>query len=174
MDLLISILVFIALSSAFVFANLTMGSLIRPKLPNAQKQTIYECGEPTFGSSWVQFDLRFYIIALVFLIFDVEVALFYPWAVAWGEARQLAIQAGLSSTFAFRAPALIDLLVFLGVLLVGFAYLWRFGYLDFVRSVASTHQTAPEQSSPTEPASMHQPLPARPAEMAGESSTPSR
>jgi NADH-quinone oxidoreductase subunit A len=98
---------------------------------------VYECGEPSIGSSWVQFDLRFYIIALVYLIFDVEVALFYPWAVAYGSADQLGAANGMSA-FAVRQVALVDMLFFFGVLLVGFAYLWRFGYLDWVRSAATT------------------------------------
>ena len=85
----------------------------------------------------MQFDLRFYIVALVFLIFDVEVALFYPWAVAYGSAAELAARLGMTAT-EVRAVALVDMLFFFGVLLVGFAYLWRFGYLDWVRSAATT------------------------------------
>jgi NADH-quinone oxidoreductase subunit A len=85
----------------------------------------------------VQFDLRFYIVALVYLIFDVEVALFYPWAVAYGSAPALAQSLGMT-TSSLRAVAIVDMLFFFGVLLVGFAYLWRFGYLDWVRSAATT------------------------------------
>ncbi len=108
-------------------------------MPNPDKLAVYECGEPTIGSGWVQFDLRFYIVALVFLVFDVEVALFYPWAVAYGDAARVAADLGNGLTAAaVRASALVDLLFFFGVLLVGFAYLWRFGYLDWVRSAATT------------------------------------
>jgi len=82
-------------------------------------------------------DFRFYIVALVFLIFDVEVALFYPWAVAYGSAAELATQFG-QTIFDIRKVAVVDMLFFFGVLLVGFAYLWRFGYLDWVRSAATT------------------------------------
>ena len=85
----------------------------------------------------MQFDLRFYIVALVFLVFDVEVALFYPWAVAYGSAADLAARLGTTVT-EIRTVALVDMLFFFGVLLVGFAYLWRFGYLDWVRSAATT------------------------------------
>ncbi len=137
MELLLSMTLFLAVGVAFVFVSLVLGSLVRPKLPNPQKLSVYECGEVTFGPSWVQFDLRFYIVALVFLVFDVEVALFYPWAVAYGSASELAAAYGLT-TFDVRATALVDLLFFFGVLLVGFAYLWRFGYLDWVRSTATT------------------------------------
>lgn len=137
MDLLLSITIFVAFGVVFVFANLMVGSLARPRIPNAEKSAVYECGEPTIGSSWVQFDLRFYIVALVFLIFDVEVALFYPWAVAFGSAHALARELGMD-LFSIRLVAVIDMLFFFGVLLVGFAYLWRFGYLDWVRSAATT------------------------------------
>ena len=88
-EILLSITIFVSFAAAFVFVNLAVGSLLRPSIPSAEKSAVYECGEPTIGSSWVQFDLRFYIIALVFLIFDVEVALFYPWAVVYGSAEQL-------------------------------------------------------------------------------------
>jgi NADH-quinone oxidoreductase subunit A len=137
MGLLLSITLFAAFGALFVFINLTAGYFVRPKVPNPEKLAVYECGEPSIGSSWVQFDLRFYIVALVFLIFDVEVALFYPWAVAWGNAAQLARELNMT-VFEIRTVALVDMLFFFSVLLVGFAYLWRFGYLDWVRSAATT------------------------------------
>ena len=126
MEAMLSITLFALVGVIFVLAPLTIGKLVRPKLPNAVKLEIYECGEVAVGPSWVQFDLRFYIIALVYLVFDVEVALFYPWAVTYGNHPE------------FRPAALVDLLFFFGILMVGFAYLWRFGYLDWVRSAATT------------------------------------
>ena len=135
MDLLLSVTLFVGFGAFFVFLNLMVGSFARPRVPNPEKLAVYECGEPTVGQSWVQFDLRFYIVALVYLVFDVEVALFYPWAVAYGDAANLV--PGMSA-FAVRQIALVDMLFFFGVLLVGFAFLWRFGYLDWVRSAATT------------------------------------
>lgn len=137
MDLLLSVTIFVAFGAAFVLLNLSVGKLLRPKLPNAEKAAVYECGEPSIGTSWVQFDLRFYIVALVYLVFDVEVALFYPWAVVYGKATELGAQLGMDP-FTIRQVALVDMLFFFGVLVVGFAYLWRFGYLDWVRSAATT------------------------------------
>lgn len=137
MDVLLSITIFTVFGAAFVFVNLVAGALARPKVPNPEKSAAYECGEPAIGTSWVQFDLRFYIVALVFLIFDVEVALFYPWAVAYGDAHALGASIGMTA-YQIRQVALVDILFFFGVLLVGFAYLWRFGYLDWVRSAATT------------------------------------
>jgi NADH-quinone oxidoreductase subunit A len=74
----------------FLFANLVLGWLVRPRLPNYEKLEVYECGEPTIGSSFVQFDLRFYVVALLFIIFDVEVAFFFPWAAVFGKVTELA------------------------------------------------------------------------------------
>jgi NADH-quinone oxidoreductase subunit A len=82
--------VFAAVGFGFLFVNLLVGKLVRPVLPNKEKLEVYECGEPTIGSSFVQFDLRFYVVALLFIIFDVEVAFFFPWAAVFGKATQLA------------------------------------------------------------------------------------
>src|SRR4029079_16978021 len=73
----------------FLFSNLVLGWLVRPSVPNEEKYEVYECGEPTIGSSFVQFDLRFYVVALLFIIFDVEVAFFFPWAAVFGKATEL-------------------------------------------------------------------------------------
>src|SRR6266852_4776839 len=88
--------VFTVVGVVFLFIHLVMGSVIRPSVKDPEKLTIYECGEPTVGSAWIQFDLRFYVVALLFVIFDVEVAFFFPWAVVFGKANQLANIAELS------------------------------------------------------------------------------
>lgn len=159
------ILLFVAVGAGFIVVNLLVGKLLRPTRPHEEKETIYECGEPTIGSAWVQFDLRFYVVALLFVIFDVEVAFFFPWAVVFGKANAVAQQeeapkaeadkelyeqraraigvnpetpkesAGVARGLAWFALA--DILVFFGVLLVGFAYLWKRGDLQWVRHVAS-------------------------------------
>lgn len=154
----------------FLFANLVLGWLVRPRLPNVEKLEVYECGEPTIGSSFVQFDLRFYVVALLFIIFDVEVAFFFPWAAVYGKVTQLAggppaavvahdPQAANAVTVArltelglrdagtatpdsaelrqaatnLARMSFADIFVFFAVLLVGFAYVWKRGDLDWVR-----------------------------------------
>jgi NADH-quinone oxidoreductase subunit A len=171
------LLLFAGAAVIFLFANLLLGFLLRPRLPNAEKLEVYECGEPTIGSSFVQFDLRFYVVALLFIIFDVEVAFFFPWATVFGKTTQLsspdmpivATSADGVSTIApaaadrlrelglnvadgalaadasaegiqqaARQLALVslgDIAVFFAVLMVGFAYVWRRGDLDWVRAV---------------------------------------
>src|SRR5438105_4647385 len=151
------LVLFLAVGFGFIFVHLLAGKLIRPAKPDPEKLTIYECGEPTIGSAWVQFDLRFYVVALLFVIFDVEIAFFFPWAVVFGTATKLGDESvpepqrvELVHKFdptATRAPtpaaaqdfaefAFLELLAFFGILLVGFAYLWRRGDLEWVRSVA--------------------------------------
>jgi NADH-quinone oxidoreductase subunit A len=121
-SLLQGILIFIAAGTLMILVALLIGALIRRRLPHRVKGEPYECGEPAIGGSWVQFDLRFYVVALVFVIFDVEIALFYPWAVVYRESG---------------VAGMVDMLFFFGVLVVGYLYLWRFGYLDWVKSTAA-------------------------------------
>src|SRR6516162_4893346 len=84
------LLVFLVVGVFFLFIHLVIGRLLRPVKPEPEKLTIYECGEPTIGSAWVQFDLRYYVVALLFVIFDVEVAFFFPWATVFGKSSTLA------------------------------------------------------------------------------------
>ncbi|MBI1338439.1 MAG: NADH-quinone oxidoreductase subunit A [Phycisphaera sp.] len=123
MPQLLSIALFVAFGMVFVVVNLLIGKFVRPDLPNEEKLAIYECGEPTIGSSWVQFDLRFYIVALFYLVFDVEVALIYPWAVVYRD---------------YTLPALVLGAPFLGIVIIGYAYEWYSGSLDWVRSSINT------------------------------------
>jgi NADH-quinone oxidoreductase subunit A len=197
------LVLFVGVGVFFLFFHLMLGRLVRPNKPDPDKLTIYECGEPTIGSAWIQFDLRFYVVALLFVIFDVEVAFFFPWAVVFGKANALARSdvkpedrlarareldpklemikekallrekadwesqpAGAERTrrlaqidaelkrVADDVPkaahqlawlAFWDILVFFAVLLVGFAYLWRRGDLDWVRSTAAEKASAPEK-----------------------------
>src|SRR5262249_11570220 len=86
-SLVASLLLFVAVGAGFIFVHLVAGKFFRPNKPGAEKGTIYECGEPTIGSAWIQFDLRFYVVALLFVIFDVEGAFFFPWAEVFGKAN---------------------------------------------------------------------------------------
>jgi len=85
-ELVLLILIFLAAGLTVLAGNLILGRLVRPDKPSAEKGEVYECGEQPIGSAWVQFDLRFYVVALLFVIFDVELAFFFPWAVVFGSA----------------------------------------------------------------------------------------
>ena len=160
-NLLNHFLLFILAGIGMLLVPLLIGRLLRPKLPSAEKDAIYECGEPTIGSSYIQFDLRFYTVALLFIIFDVEIAFFFPWALVYGNAMQLAdrdLSDGAREVISERlltAPegsepinavaaqtlgltGFFDILVFFGVLMVGFAYVWKRGDLDWIRAVGSS------------------------------------
>jgi NADH-quinone oxidoreductase subunit A len=189
-QLVIIMLVFLAVGIGFLVVNLFVGKLIRPNRPNAEKGTIYECGESPVGSSWIQFDLRFYVVALLFVIFDVEMAFFFPWAVVFGTSNELAkpdltteqrialqqrlatdnearraaavqqkkaelgrheevdaaATANQNAAKALARLAFIDVLVFFGVLLVGFAYLWKRGDLEWVRGMAGQIDVEPVET----------------------------
>ncbi len=139
------LLLFTAVGIGFILLNLTIGKLLRPAKMDVEKGQIYECGEPTIGSAWVQFDLRFYVVALLFVIFDVEMAFFFPWAVIFGQSIHTADNVLLapevrsaSTTMAWIAFG--DILFFFGVILVGFAYLWKRGDLNWVRSLAAQNK----------------------------------
>ena len=84
------LILFTLIGAVFLFINLFVGRLVRPNDPHAEKKEIYECGEPAIGSSFVQFDLRFYVVALVFIVFDAEVAFLFPAATVFGKQTQLA------------------------------------------------------------------------------------
>src|SRR6516165_5532946 len=88
-ELVLYLLIFAGIGVFFLFIHLMLGKLFRPAKPEGDKLTIYECGEPTVGSAWIQFDLRYYVVALLFVVFDVEVAFFFPWAVVFGNANKL-------------------------------------------------------------------------------------
>ncbi len=196
---------FVAVGFVFLFINLLVGHFVRPSDPHAEKLEIYECGEPTIGSSFVQFDLRFYVVALLFIIFDVEIAFFFPWATVFGKSTHLMderfevarIEAGevvltpparrLYQELGVRDPqpltetprslagaaagrdaktraeaiahqggrqlalvTIVDIVVFFAVLLVGFAYVWRRGDLDWVRAV-SQERALRAAEGPTDP-----------------------
>jgi NADH-quinone oxidoreductase subunit A len=138
--LVATIAVFVSVGGVFLLGNLLLGKLVRPNRPSPEKGDIYECGEKPVGTAWVQFDLRFYVVALLFVIFDVEIAFFFPWAVVFGEHTKP--EAGPTGT-EFARFAFVELLVFFAILLVGFAYLWKRGDLEWVKSTAG--QSSKEQ-----------------------------
>ncbi len=106
------LVLFLAVGVIFLFANLLIGRLVRPKDPDAEKLDVYECGEPAIGSSFVQFDLRFYVVALVFIVFDAEVAFLFPVTTVFGKQTQLAdvrlelVEHSSSGTVDSATPAL--------------------------------------------------------------------
>lgn len=126
------ILLFIVGSSIFVTIALLTARMIRPDRPNEEKLTTYECGEDPSGSAWGQFNSRFYIIALIFLLFDVEIVFLFPWATIFGQKELIDGTQGLWGWF-----SLIEMLVFIGILAMGLAYAWAKGFLDWIKPSVS-------------------------------------
>ncbi len=113
----VAVLMFILAGAGIVLVTFFMARMLRPHNPYPQKDINYECAELPVGSSWIQFNNRFYIFALIFVIFDVEVIFLFPWAVAFG-------QLGLF--------ALVEMVVFILILLFGLFYAWKKGVLKWV------------------------------------------
>jgi len=120
-----NVLVFLALGAAFVGVNLLIGKLLRPDNPSPRKLSTYECGEPATGSAWVNFNIRFYIVALIFIIFEVEIAFIFPVATAF---RSL-VESG-RGLFAF-----MEIMLFIGILFLGLIYAWAKGDLEWVKKI---------------------------------------
>ena len=108
---------FLAIGVIFVIFVFFLSRLVRPHHPSPDKLETYECGELPIGGAWVQFNVRYYLYALIFVIFDVEVIFLFPWAVVY---RSLGF-------FAF-----IEMLIFLSILIFGLVYVWKKGALKWV------------------------------------------
>jgi len=114
-----SILVFLAAVVGLMLFVLVLWRVVRPQRFSEEKLTTYECGEEPVGNAWIQFNIRFYVFALIFVIFDVEAVFLLPWAVVFRELGPLAYVEGL---------------VFIAILVVALAYVWRKGDLAWVRA----------------------------------------
>jgi NADH-quinone oxidoreductase subunit A len=119
-----SVLVFLVVACGFLAITLAIGKLLRPSTPTRMKGEVYECGEQALGGSWFNFNPRFYVVALVFLIFDVEIAFTYPVAVVF--RRWIATGDG--------AVALLEIGAFIAVLALALGYVWRRGDLEWLRA----------------------------------------
>jgi NADH-quinone oxidoreductase subunit A len=126
-----SVLVFMLVGIGMVLVALLLSRLVHPVRKTYLKYTTYECGEIAEGSPWVRFNIRFYMVALAFIVFDVETIFLFPWAVVFGKL-------GL---FAF-----VEMMIFVAILLVGLAYLWRNGDIEWVKPKPLFAST-PEQRS---------------------------
>lgn len=109
--------IFIVIALFMPAAAIAIATIIAPKKPNKIKSQVYECGIETVGDTWVQFKAQYYIFALVFLVFDVEVAFMFPWAVAFKQVPLFGVVEGL---------------LFILILAAGLIYAWRKGALEWV------------------------------------------
>lgn len=122
------VLLFIIGAIGFALIMLLVGKLIRPSNPTAEKQMTYESGEEPVGSAWGKFNVRFYVIALIFLLFEAELVFLFPWATVFGKEELVNESNGLWSKF-----SMIETFIFIAILAVGLAYVWAKGMLDWVK-----------------------------------------
>ena len=107
---------------------LAVSSLLRPNRPSAEKLATYESGEQAVGSPWVQFNIRFYVLALIFILFEIEIVFIFPWSTIFANKELIDATDGTWGWF-----ALIEMVVFILVLIIGLAYAWVNGHLDWMK-----------------------------------------
>lgn len=112
------VLLFLLVGLLIVGITLLISRILQPRKDYPEKYIPYECGELPQGDAWVQFNIRFYVIALIFIIFDVEVLFLFPWAVVFDKMGMVAF---------------VEMLIFIVILLVGLAYVWAKGDLTWVK-----------------------------------------
>ena len=122
------ILLYIIAGILFILVTLLVSKLIRPDRPNPEKLSTYESGEETVSSAWNQFNVRFYVVALIFLLFEVEIVFLFPWSTIFANDKLIEQTNGTWGWF-----AMIEMLIFIVVLALGLAYAWVNGYLDWVK-----------------------------------------
>ncbi len=128
-----TVLLFFVGGIAFLLVTLLVGKILRPNRPTPEKQTTYESGEEPSGTAWGQFNIRFYVIALIFLLFEAELVFLFPWATVFGDEQLIEQTEGLWAKF-----SMIETFIFIGILLVGLAYVWAKGMLEWVRPKPKT------------------------------------
>lgn len=124
------VFIYLIMGILFVLFTFFMGWLVALKRPNPVKLSSYECGEEPVGSSWIQFNSRFYVVALIFLLFDVEMVFIFPWTTVFSQELLIAADGR------WGWLSLIEMFVFIGILLIGLMYVWMKGDLNWIRPEA--------------------------------------
>jgi len=122
------IFVYLVVGCVFVGGGLFTARLIRPNRPNEEKNTTYECGEDPVSSSWGNYNIRFYLVGLIFILFEAEIIFLFPWATVFADKELIEQTDGLWGWF-----SLIEVALFILILALGLAYAWVKGYLDWDR-----------------------------------------
>ena len=135
LDVYMPIVILIILAILVAGGALLLSKVLRPHNPTDLKLTAYECGEEPVGTAWSNFNVRFYVIALIFIIFDVESALMFPVATVFQKFNQM----GMGGTI------LVSIILFVLVLVAGVVYCWKKGDLDWVRSFNMSAQNLEEK-----------------------------
>jgi NADH-quinone oxidoreductase subunit A len=129
------ILIFLITGIILVCLVFFLNRLIAPNKPNFEKLTSYECGEEPVGSAWLPFNPRFYVIALIFLLFEVEMVFIIPWATVFGSHYMIGYDPR------WGVFSLVEMFIFLGILILGLVYVWRKGDLEWIKNKPITPTT---------------------------------
>ncbi|MFT7484217.1 MAG: NADH-quinone oxidoreductase subunit A [Candidatus Paceibacteria bacterium] len=140
----LNVLLFTSVGFFFVFINVAVGSLIRPKRTTEEGLETYECGELTTGETWIKFDIRYYTVALVYVVFAVEIAFLFPWAIVLEDAFN---DTGVAAGTGVGTFALVEGVIFIAILFLGLAYVWAKGDLDWVLAYED-HSFRPGEAGP--------------------------
>lgn len=122
------VLLFLIGAVLFLSLSFLIARLIRPNRPNPQKLETYESGEQALGTAWTQFNMRFYIVALIFILFEVEIIFLFPWATVFSRKELVAETNGFWGWF-----SLVEMIIFILILALGLAYAWVNGLLDWIK-----------------------------------------
>ncbi|MGC1244358.1 MAG: NADH-quinone oxidoreductase subunit A [Chryseosolibacter sp.] len=122
------VLLYIIGGILFILLSFFVSGLLRPDRPNSQKLSTYESGEEAISTAWTQFNIRFYIIALIFLLFEVEILFLFPWATVFAKKDLLEQTNGMWGWF-----SVTEVVVFIAILALGLAYAWVNGHLDWIK-----------------------------------------
>jgi len=125
------ILLFIVGAILFALVSFLASRIIRPDRPNPEKLSSYETGEESTGPAWTQFNIRFYIVALIFLLFEVEIVFLFPWSTVFANETLIKETNGVWGWF-----SMVEMVIFIFILAIGLAYAWVNGYLDWVKPEA--------------------------------------
>src|SRR6478736_1416910 len=123
------VLLFLVAGIIFIVVTQLVSKILRPVRPNPEKLSSYESGEEAVGSAWTQFNIQFYIIALIFLLFEVEIVFLFPWSTVFANKEMIRGTKGVWGWF-----SLIEMLIFIAILALGLAYAWINGHLDWVKT----------------------------------------
>ena len=116
------VLVFVVVGIAFGFMPMLLGRLVSPHRPDSEKLSPFECGFEPFEDARIKFDVRYYLLAILFILFDLEIAFLFPWATILRE---------IAANESIRIFGFFEMIVFLGILLLGYVYVWKKGALDW-------------------------------------------
>lgn len=122
------VLLFIAGGTIFILVTFLVSRFIRPARPNPEKLSTYESGEEPIGEAWSQFNIRFYIVALIFLLFEVEIVFLFPWTTIFARPDLIMVTNGEWGWF-----SMIEMVIFIVILALGLVYAWVNGHLDWVK-----------------------------------------